>query len=738
MIWIKLTRCIIAVFVFSMALMNANVVMAADATSPVTPAPQTSPPSPEQATQLIHTLQDPQAREQLIEQLNLVSQSQPLAVSVATKKTQTLTTLQGLVESINGIHVGAIQLVQWLHQGREAFVHFTSQLKDLHTRKIWTVVLRQCAVVFGLSYLAFFFSHRFIQIVNHKFFTLSDKPLFKKLFNLIAAWFLNFLPIALFAVVAYLTLILLHVTAATQWILLAWITAFLIVKILTVCLVFLFKMVAAFPGLLAMGNQTIHFLKNWLIALVNLIVYGYFILQVALYLGISVAAYQASLNLLGFLVVLALMVFIVSNPLRLARLLANRKKGITTERMTRVELVLRAALIIYLLLLYMVWVFQAQHFFWFVLKGTILSLFLLFLAVKLVQWIHKYLSGDFHLSYSFKKRLPGLEQRIRHYRKILDLGLRIFIYIVLARFILKIWGIEIFAWLASPLQEIWAIKIVSIMVIVLVFMLIWEVSNSLIEISLTKKAEDILVETGRTHTLLTMARKALLITISLIVSLMILSELGVNIGPLLAGAGVLGLAISFGAQKLVQDVITGFFMLLENQIAVGDVVKIADKSGTVEAISIRTVRLRDSGGVVHIIPYSSIVTVSNLTKDFSYYLFNISVAYRENVDYVITVLQQIAAELQNDPEYKPLILEPLDVLGLDQFADSAVIIKARLKTKPVMQWKVGREFNRRMKQKFDELDIQIPFPHTVIFFGEDKKTGSAPPGHLQVTLDQKN
>jgi len=160
-------------------------------------------------------------------------------------------------------------------------------------------------------------------------------------------------------------------------------------------------------------------------------------------------------------------------------------------------------------------------------------------------------------------------------------------------------------------------------------------------------------------------------------------------------------------------------------------VNVGDKGGVVEAVNIRTVRLRDLSGTVHTIPYSHIDTVSNLTKEFSYYLLEVGIAYREDVDEVMQVLRDLGAELQKDPEYGPKVLEPLEILGLDKFGDSAIVIKARLKTIPIKQWWVGREFNRRMKRRFDELGIEIPFPHTTIYFGENKG-GGAPPAFVQM------
>jgi len=205
---------------------------------------------------------------------------------------------------------------------------------------------------------------------------------------------------------------------------------------------------------------------------------------------------------------------------------------------------------------------------------------------------------------------------------------------------------------------------------------------------------------------------------------------------LLAGAGVFGLAIGFGSQTLVKDVITGVFILAEDQFAVGDVIRVNDQTGLVEEITIRTIRLRDVSGNVHMIPFSSVGMVENKTKDFSRYVFDVGIAYREDVDEVIDVLRDLGAELQEDDYYGPLINQPIEVLGLDKFADSAVIIRARLTTKPIKQWEVGREFNRRMKHKFDELGIEIPFPHQTVYFGEEKG-GGAPPAYVETGRPQR-
>jgi small conductance mechanosensitive channel len=221
------------------------------------------------------------------------------------------------------------------------------------------------------------------------------------------------------------------------------------------------------------------------------------------------------------------------------------------------------------------------------------------------------------------------------------------------------------------------------------------------------------------------------LVVMIIAVIMILGEFGIQIGPILAAAGIVGVAIGFGSQYLVQDVISGFFILLQDQIRVGDVVIIGGKGGLVEKVSLKNTVLRDLSGNVHFIRNGTIDVVTNMTKDFSQYVFEIGVAYRENVDEVIEVAKAVDEDLRNDDEYKDDILEPLEVLGLDKFADSALIIKARTKTRPIKQWRVAREFNRRLKIAFDEKGIEIPFPHVTLYMGEDKK-GGAPPMHVKL------
>ena len=235
----------------------------------------------------------------------------------------------------------------------------------------------------------------------------------------------------------------------------------------------------------------------------------------------------------------------------------------------------------------------------------------------------------------------------------------------------------------------------------------------------------------RAQTLASLLGNVALVAIFIVVALTILDILLDNIAPILASFGILGLAFSFGAQSLVKDVISGTFMLMEGQFGIGDVVRVSDVSGAVEKITLRTTVLRDVEGVVHIIPNGEITRVSNLTKSWSRAVLNIGVAYREDVDRVMDVLRDLVREFHADPEWGALLLEEPQVPGVESLGDSAVVIRVSAKTLPLKQWDVARELRRRIKKRFDHEGIEIPFPHTTMYWGD----GQMPALHAAVDSD---
>ena len=241
-------------------------------------------------------------------------------------------------------------------------------------------------------------------------------------------------------------------------------------------------------------------------------------------------------------------------------------------------------------------------------------------------------------------------------------------------------------------------------------------------ISMAEKDEHAPIEQQkRVETLIRLVRQAIIIVVWVVVGLVVLREFGVDIAPILASAGIVGLAVGFGAQNLVRDVISGFFMILENQVRVGDVAIVNGTGGLVEKVNFRTIVLRDLSGIVHVFPNGTINTIANLTSEWSAYVFDIGVAYKEDVDRVMDIMRQVGKEMRDDENFGPLMVADVEVFGVDNFADSAVTIKGRLKTKPIKQWDVGREYRRRLKYRFDAEGIEIPFPHRSIYFGEASK-----------------
>ncbi len=219
----------------------------------------------------------------------------------------------------------------------------------------------------------------------------------------------------------------------------------------------------------------------------------------------------------------------------------------------------------------------------------------------------------------------------------------------------------------------------------------------------------------RAETLSLVIRHTLDVLLVAVATITILGELGVQIGPVLAAAGIAGVAVGLGAQSLIKDIINGFFILANDQIRVGDTVQIAGKSGEVEKVSLKLTVLRDVSGNVHFVPNSAIDIVTNMTKDFSRYLLEIGITYSQDIDRAVEVMKEVDESLRKDPEFDSLIISPLEILGLDRFADSSVIIRARITTLPGKQWKVGREFNRLLKIKFDAEGIEFPFPTRTVY-----------------------
>lgn len=277
----------------------------------------------------------------------------------------------------------------------------------------------------------------------------------------------------------------------------------------------------------------------------------------------------------------------------------------------------------------------------------------------------------------------------------------------------------------------WEAMLVSLISSLFRIMLILVIAWGMIKVALMslRRMERMLVDRGRedgvapsetikrVETLLKLIRQAAIVLIWVVTFLVVLREIGVEIMPILASAGIAGLALGFGAQNLVRDVISGFFIILENQVRVGDVAVVNGTGGLVEKVNFRTLVLRDLEGTVHVFPNGTIDTLSNMTRDWSGYVIDVRVAYGEDADRVIGIMKKVGAELKEDAHYGHNMLSDVEVFGVDDFGESALIVKGRIRTKPIMQWETGREYRRRLKKAFDREGVEIPFPQRTVHLG---------------------
>ncbi|WP_454669741.1 mechanosensitive ion channel domain-containing protein [Achromobacter kerstersii] len=370
----------------------------------------------------------------------------------------------------------------------------------------------------------------------------------------------------------------------------------------------------------------------------------------------------------------------------------------------------------------------------FMARATAQTLLVIGVGSLLILLLNTVLSKPIRLSDDLRRRLPLLEARVNAYVPAILKVVGWIIRIVVVLLILDAWhAFDLSRWLASDAGGAAIRMVVNIAIVLLIAALAWTVIASVIEHRLSQ-SEGRGMPTARERTLLALFRNAALIVIVTMTLMVLLSQIGIDVGPLIAGAGVVGLAIGFGAQKLVQDIITGVFIQLENGMNENDVVQVAGVFGTVEKMTIRSVGIRTLDGGYHLVPFSSVDVVANHMRDFSYHLGEYTIAHRESVDDAIEHLRAAFAELMTDSVLGPEILEEMTVAGVTAVNDKGVTIRILIKTTPGMQWAVQRGYNRLLKKHFDAAGIELPYPHTVVYFGQDKR-GYAPPANVTLHPD---
>jgi len=698
------------------------------------PAPAASKQTAADVESLIKTLDDPKAREALKKQLQLLLDAQR-----AEKKQNAVIEEQGLgaqllgslshhVESVSNTLVNLVEAIADMPQRVQAAGVL---LSDPMQRGYWTDVVIDLFGVLATAFATAWAARRVFTGLRARLARQQPKRWLTRLAFLPVIFLVEVLPTIAFALAAYIAFPLFDPNEDARLITSAIITAQLATMLTAVVSATLLATRAPGLRLFRISDETAAYMQVWVRRLSVVAFYGYAITELAAVIGVDPSLREVTARVWGLLLTAMAVIVVLQNRTAVAERIAGGPltepphPGPTDEpvatplpdpehangralrfRAFRRQLakVWHVLAIGYIVAGYLVWSFQIEGGFAFLLRATVLT-GILFVVMRLAdKFLRQVFDRSFALPEDIKRYLPGLETRTNRYLPLLKQALLIGLYLVGAFALLQVWGLDMIGWLSTGSGRPVMAAIFKIVIILLLSAILSELVNMAIEHYLrdTDQQGRRIYHSGRIRTLLPLLRNAFRITLGVLVLMVVLSEIGVDIAPLLAAAGVVGLAVGFGAQTLVKDIITGVFILIEDTIAIGDVVDLGGHAGVVEGMTIRTIRLRDGAGAVHTVPFSAVTIVQNLTKDFSYATFDIKVDYREDPDKVVETIKRVGAEIEKDPAFRYGLLGATEVIGLDTFADNGYVVKARIKTRAMSQWDVMRAFNLRLKRVFDQ------------------------------------
>ncbi len=694
---------------------------------------------------LLATLENPEARERFIRDLRGLVQAQQATEPSSPLEQDRLASrlLEGLSEKVADIGEALLRAAAFVADAPKLYGWLQDEISDERNRKRLIEIFATVLGVLFAGWLAEYIANRLLRGPRRWIETrCAGCDRWARLPYGVLYALVSVVPVIVFAAVAFGTLTFTEPSRVARLVALALINANLLARaIMVVVGIVLSPQVAALRPL-PLTDETAAYLHIWARRLTNIAVYGYFIAEAALLIGIPSAGHRFLLRSIGVIIGLLTVILILQNRQPVAQAIAAPRapspidgelpEAPPSEAMRGTKRLAaeywHVAAILYVAIVFAVWIFHPDGGPFFVIRATLITAVALVAARLAVRLAQGGLAYVFRITDEIRQRLPALEIRANRYLQIFNLAIVIAAYGFAASVILQAWGIRSFDWLTSPAGQRIGTSVVSIALIVVITVVLWESINAVLDRYASRAfGASPTRRSLRVRTLITLAQRALLAVLCVFVAMIILSEIGINIAPLIAGAGVVGLAVGLGAQTLVKNLIEGIANLIEDSFAVGDVVKIADLSGVVEEISMRTVRLRDFAGHVHTVPFSEIKTITNMTRDFSFAVFELGVGYESDVNRVREVLVKEATELRADPELGPFITGDLEFSGLDTFGDSAITVKGRMRTLPGKQWQVQRAFNQRIKAAFDREGIDIPFPHrTIRIIGETKALPVAP------------
>lgn len=693
------------------AVLFLNLVLLLGAPALADPAP--AAPSADELQRLVDTLRDDKARNQFLHQLDtMIEARRAIAAPQSTGApagwlSQHVDQLSSEVLAGASVFVDAPRVVAW---GR-------AQMEDEAARRRWIDLALAVVIVFSCAAVAEWIVRRFLARLLPRAPTRGGTRGMRLLLAVLDLA-IDAFPVVAFAVVAYVVLtvtllqspvsrtslaLLVHATVITR-------------LILAVAKSLLLANDVGFGIFLT--EETRNYLYIWIKRFTCWGVFGLAFAEGAWWLGSPGGIYALMLKAVALVLAILAIVFVLQNRAAVSEWLGGPPEQTVAAPAAnwrrlrrRLAETWHILAIVYILGIFAVYALHIGGF-GYVLRATVLSLVAIIGAQLLVRFGERATAHGFAIAPDLKIRFPTLEQRANRYLPILTGLIRIVVYLAAALLVLEAWDVSSLAWFETDLGRQATGIGISVVAVVGIALAVWEVFSAAIERHLATLAPS---SRTRRRTLLPLLRTTMLCVIVVMASLIVLSQIGINIAPLLAGAGVIGLAIGFGSQALVKDIITGLFILIEDQIAVGDIVDVGkDHRGTVEAISIRTIRLRDQAGVVHTVPFSEVTSIKNLTKDFAYAVARIGISYGEDIDRVVEILRAASEELMTDEDVAPFVLDPFNYQGVDSLDDNAVVLLVRIRTAPGKHLVVGRAFNRLVKIAFEKYGIVGRDPAPVI------------------------
>lgn len=713
-------------------LLGGAQVRAADETPPAAPPAATTPADAAQTEQLIKTLEDPDARAKLIAQLRLLAQANaPAAKNPAAESAGAglLRDLTGALEDTGDTILAAATDIANIGN-LEAW--FSTQATDPRAQDRVLRVLARLAVVLAGGLIVEWLLRRLLARPSRFVESRPTPNRWLRLPVAIARWVLDLFPIAGFAASAYALLALPFYRPGghSELVSVAVITAYAAAAGIGTLIAAVFEPDRPALRVVVLGDAAARRLSAVARRFAGIAVWGYYTIDVLRILGLPPSGFESLMKLLGLVLAIRAIMLVIEfrRPVSAWIRGAGRKLAGDGELLGRPEIDRRLAgarslladiwhvlAMLYVLAAFVIWALRVEGGFEFLLRATLLTA-AIFVGARL-------LSGalDRVVDNAFAGDEPDpVATRRRRYRRIVKNLLHLAIAVLAIMAVIESWGGDTLAWLGGETGQRVVSAVATIIAVIAVAVIVWEAVSASIERYLARTDLDgrPVARSSRARTLLPLMRNAFTVLLVLVVALIVLSEVGVNVAPLIAGAGVVGVAIGFGSQKLVQDVITGAFILFEDTIAIGDTVTIGDHSGTVEGMSIRTIRIRSGTGELHTLPFSSVSTVVNQSRGYAIFPFTIGVAYDADVDRVMAVMKEVGEALRADPAWGDQMAGPVEVFGIDKFGDLAVAVSGQIRTGPGVQVAVGREYYRLLKKRFDELGIVLP--HTV-YLGADGK-----------------